>query len=74
MITRVKDQTENEFLRAQCLDLEKEVKALRMEIRVLKLHDRQMKRQMRIDYEWDGEEATLLDKVSYWVKTYLFPR
>jgi hypothetical protein len=65
---------ENKFLRAQCLELENAVKSLRMEVRVLKLHDRQTKRQMMIDYEWDGEEANLSDKVSYWVKTYLFPR
>jgi hypothetical protein len=73
MITRERDQTENEFLCARCLELENAVKSLRTEIRVLKSHDRQMKHQMRIDYEWDGEEANLLDKVSYWVKTYLFP-
>jgi hypothetical protein len=29
---------------------------------------------MRIDYEWDGEESNISDKVSEWVKGYLFPR
>ena len=28
---------------------------------------------MRIDYEWDGEETNLSDKVPNWVKMYLFP-
>jgi hypothetical protein len=65
---------ENDFLRAQCHELENVVRPLRMEIRVQNLHDRQIIRQMRIDYEWDGEEANLLDKVSQWVKGYLFPR
>ena len=45
-----------------------------MKLRVLKLHERQTKRQIRIDYEWDGEEANLSNNVSNWVKTYLFPR
>jgi hypothetical protein len=34
----------------------------------------QTKRQIGIDYDWDGEEANLLDKVLEWVKEYLFPR
>ena len=35
---------------------------------------RQTKHQIRIDYDWDGEEANLLEKVSEWDKAYLFPR
>ena len=42
------------------------------EIRVLKLNDRKTKRQLRIDYKWDGDEANLSDEVSNRVKTYLF--
>ena len=44
-----------------------------MELRVLKLHEGQTKRQIWIDYEWDGEEANLSNNVSNWVKKYLFP-
>ena len=35
---------------------------------------RKTKREIRIDYEWDGEEANLSNNVSNWVKTYLFSR
>ena len=35
---------------------------------------RQTKRQIRNDNDWDGEDANLSDKVSYWVKSYLFPQ
>ena len=45
-----------------------------MELRILKSNDRKTKRQLRIDYDWNGEEANLSDKVSNWVKTYLFAR
>jgi hypothetical protein len=50
------------------------LKSLQREIRVLKSNDRKTKRQLRIDYNWDGDEENLSDKVSNWVKTYLFPR
>jgi DNA polymerase sigma len=66
--------TVNEWLKDQCQQLQSTVKSLQREIRVLKSNDRKMKRQLRIDYDWDGEEANLSDKVSNWVKTYLFPR
>ena len=72
--TRGRDQMENDFLQARWHELENVVKSLRTEIRLKRSHDRQMKRQMRINYEWDGEEANLSDKVSEWVKAYLFPR
>jgi hypothetical protein len=69
-----KYRTETDYLRARCNELENVLKSMRMEIRILKSHDRQTKRQMRIDYEWTGEEANLSDKVSEWCKTFLFPR
>ena len=72
--TRGRDRTENDLLRVQCHELEKVVKSLRMEIRMKKSLFWQTKRQIRIDYEWDGEEANLSDKVSEWVKAYLFPQ
>ena len=72
--TRGRDRTENDLLRAQCHELEKVVKSLRTEIRMKKSIFQQTKCQIRIDYDWDGEEANLSDKVSEWVKEYLFPR
>ncbi len=35
---------------------------------------RQTKRQIRIDYYWDGKEANIADSVSSFVKEYVFPR
>jgi len=66
--------TVNEWLTERCQLLESTVKSLQSEIRGLQLSaERKTKRQLRIDYEWDGENANLLDKVSNWVNTYLFP-
>ncbi len=50
------------------------IKSLQSEILMLKSSERKTKRQLRIDYDWDGENANLSDKVSNWVKTYLCPR
>ncbi len=66
--------TVNEWLTERCQVLESTVKSLQSEIRMLKSSERKTKRQLRVDYDWDGENANLSDKVSYWVKTYLFPR
>ena len=66
--------TVNEWLTERCQVLESTVKSLQSEIRVLKSSERKTKRQLRVDYDWDGENANLSDKVSNWVKTYLFPR
>ncbi len=33
-----------------------------------------MKQKMREDYQWDGDDAILVEKMSDWVKHYLFPR
>jgi hypothetical protein len=65
--TRGKDRMENDLLQEQSHELEKVVKSLRMEIRMKKSLFWQTKRRIRIDYDWDGEEANLLDKVSEWV-------
>ena len=65
--------TYNEVLARRNMELESLVKSLEREIKILKSTDRQSKRQMRLDYGWDGEEVNLSDKVSGWVKTYLFP-
>ena len=54
-------------------DDDDDVKSLQSEIRVLKSSaERKMKCQLRINYDWDGENANLSDKVSNWVKIYLF--
>jgi hypothetical protein len=45
-----------------------------MELRLSKSHARQMKHQIRINYDWDGEEANFSDSVPSVVKEYLFPR
>ena len=66
--------TVSSFMVARCKELERENKRLEMELRILKSNDRKTKRQLRIDYDWNGEEANLSDKVSNWVKTYLFAR
>ncbi len=40
----------------------------------MKSKGRNMKQKIRSDFCWDGEEANLVDKISNWVKTFLFPR
>ncbi len=45
-----------------------------MDLRLLKSHARQTKRQIRIDYDMDGDEANFADSVLSFVKEYLFPR
>ncbi len=41
---------------------------------LLKSKGRNTKHKIRLDFHWDGEDANLADKITYWVKTYLFPR
>jgi hypothetical protein len=66
---------DNKWYDARNRELESQVKSLKREISVLKSNsDRKTKRQLRIDYAWDGEEANLSDKVSNWTKAYLFAR
>jgi hypothetical protein len=45
-----------------------------MDLRLSKSHTRQIKCQIRIDYNWDGKEANFADSVLSFVKEYLFPR
>jgi hypothetical protein len=42
-------------------------------LRLLKSHAKQTKRQIRIDYNWDGKEANFADLGLSFVKEYLFP-
>jgi hypothetical protein len=50
-------ETELEYRRAQVEDYKKLVKSLEIKIRVMNHTEQQTKHQMRIDYEWDGEES-----------------
>jgi hypothetical protein len=61
------------MLRQRCVENERIIKRLKMELRFLKSHARQTKCQIRIDYNWDGKEANFADLVSSFVKKYLFP-
>jgi hypothetical protein len=65
---------QNRILRERCKEYKLRITKLTTELRLSKSHERQTKCQIRIDYEWDGEDANLADLVSHWVKTYLFPR
>jgi hypothetical protein len=58
----------------RCIENKRIIKKLKMELRLSKSHVRQTKRQIRIDYSWDGKEANFADSVSSFVKKYLFPR
>jgi hypothetical protein len=58
----------------RCIENERTIKKLRMELRLSKSYARQTKHQIRIDYDWDGKEANFADSVSSFVKEYLFPR
>ncbi len=46
---------------------------LKVELKLSKSQGRNTKQKIRSDFQWDGEDANLADKVSGWVKTYLFP-
>jgi hypothetical protein len=56
-----------------CKEKERVIKKLKVELKLSKLPGRNMKQKIRSDYQWDGEDANLADKVLDWVKTYLFP-
>ncbi len=62
------------MLRQRCIEYKRVIKRLKMDLRLLKSHARQTKRQIRIDYNWDGKEANFADSVLSFVKEYLFPR
>jgi hypothetical protein len=57
----------------KCVEYKRIMKKLKMDLRLLKSHARQTKRQIRINYDWDGEEANFADLVLTFVKEYLFP-
>jgi hypothetical protein len=58
----------------RCIENGRIIKRLKMDLRLSKSHARQTKRQIRIDYNWDGDEANFSDLVLSFVKEYFFPR
>ncbi len=57
----------------RCVENERIIKRLKMELRLSKSHAMKRKHQIRIDYDWDGKEANFADSASSFVKEYLFP-
>jgi hypothetical protein len=62
------------MLLQKCIENERIIKRLKMELRLSKPHARQTKHQILINYNWDGKEANFADLVLSFVKEYLFPR
>ncbi len=56
------------------IEYERIITRLKMDLRLSKSHARQKKCQIRIDYDWDGNEANFADLVLSFIKEYLFPR
>ncbi len=61
------------MLRQWCVENEKIIKRLKMELRLSKSHGRRSKRQIRIDYDWDGKEANFAQTFLSFGKEYFFP-
>jgi hypothetical protein len=57
----------------KCVEYKRIVKWLKMELRLSKLHAKQTKNQIRIDYDLDGKEANFSNLVLSFVKEYLLP-
>jgi hypothetical protein len=51
------------MLHQRCIENERLIKRLKMQLRLLKSTARQTKRQIRNDYDWAGEEANFADSV-----------
>jgi hypothetical protein len=58
----------------RCVENERLIKRLKMELRLSISKARKTKHQIRNDYNWDGEEANFADSVSSFSQEYLFPR
>jgi hypothetical protein len=58
----------------RCIEYKRLVKRLKMDLRLSKSHARQTRRQIRINYDWDGKEANFTNWVLSFVNEYLFPR
>ena len=61
-------------LKERCHKGENKIKKLTLELHLLKSKGRNTKQKIRSDFRWDGEDANLADKMTHWVKTFLFPR
>jgi hypothetical protein len=61
------------MLRQRCVENERLIKKLKMELKLSKSTARQTKHQIRIDYDWDGKKANFADSVLSFAKEYLFP-
>jgi hypothetical protein len=53
----------------RCVENKRIIKKLKMELRLSKSHARQTKHQIRIDYDWDGEEANFAESVLSFVNS-----
>ncbi len=60
------------MLRQRCVEYERLIKRLKMELRLSKSKARRTKRQIRNNNDWDGD--IFADSVSSFAKEYLFPR
>jgi hypothetical protein len=56
----------------RCIEYERIIKRLKMDLRLSKSHSRQTKRQIRINYNWDGKEANFADLVSSLLRNICF--
>jgi hypothetical protein len=57
------------MLGQKCVENERIMERLKMELRLSKSHARQTKRQIRNDYNWDGKEAKFADSISNFVNS-----
>jgi hypothetical protein len=55
----------------RCVENERIIKSLGMELRLSKSHARQTKHQIRINYDWDGKGANFSDSVLSFVKIFV---
>ena len=56
----------------RCVENERIIERLKMELRLSKSHARQTKCQIRIDYDWDGKEANFADSISSLLRNICF--
>ena len=61
-------------LKDRCKEGDCQIKKLKVELNLMKSKGRNTKQKIRSNFHWDREEANLADKISIWVKTFLFPR
>jgi hypothetical protein len=61
------------MLHQRCVENERLIKRLKMEMRLSKSTPRQTKHQIRNNCDWDGKEANFANSVLSFAKEYLFP-